>query len=204
MSLTWNKLKTRSRYGWRELKVILGVDTRLTAPDRAVLENRILPHYGSDETIERVLFVGCAWYTHHYWKLFPGQEVWTIDSDPQKRKYATRFSGHVEDGLQRLDRHFREGFFDLIICNGVYGWGLNERKDVEDALNACWRCLRDGGDLVVGWDDTPKRNPVPFAALAALDAFERPESSPLGGSRHRVPHSHHVYDFFVRPDLSAS
>lgn len=196
----WQKLRTRPRRAWIQLKVILGFDARHVTPDRLVLEQRILPHYGRDASIDSVLFVGCAWYTSHYWKYFPAKRVWTIDSDSRKRKYSTRFYGHVVDSLECVDRHFDRGFFDLIVCNGVYGWGLNRPDDCERAFRACLSCLAPGGRLVVGWNETPDRNPAPFDSLEVWGEFDRLEPSPLGPSRFRVgPPDLHVFDFFVKP-----
>ena len=71
------------------------------------------------------LFVGCAPFTWHYEAIFPGRDYTTIDQDPRCRRYgATR---HVVDKPKNLDRHVAPGSFDLIVCNGVFGWGLDER-----------------------------------------------------------------------------
>lgn len=79
-----------------------------------------------------MLFVGCAWYAHRYERLLPGRDYWTIDPDPWKRRFGAR--RHVVAEFERLDAHVARGSFDLIVCNGVFGWGLDDRVDCERAF----------------------------------------------------------------------
>jgi hypothetical protein len=48
-------------------------------------------------------------------------------------------------GLEELDQHFAERHFDVIVCNGVYGFGLDTANQCERAFDRCWSRLRDGG-----------------------------------------------------------
>jgi len=171
----------------------------LRTPDRHVLERVILPHYRRCRNVTRVLFVGCERYTAHYSKYFRDKQFWTIEPDPDKRKYgATR---HVVDVLQNLHRHFPPGSFDLIICNGVFGWGLNDRADCEEAFDHCFTTLVDGGELVIGWNDTPEYRPFELAELRSLGQFESMSFSPLGTSRYLCDAQmrRHVYSFYRKP-----
>jgi hypothetical protein len=40
--------------------------------------------------------------------------------------------------VEHLDRHFPKAHFDLILCNGVYGWGLDDRASCERAFQRCY------------------------------------------------------------------
>ena len=96
--------------------------------------------------------------------------------------------------------HFDAGSLDVILCNGVFGWGLDAREDVERAFAGCHRCLRPGGLFVLGWNDTPETRPFPLDECEALKRFEPYVFPPLGASH--VPTEtelRHTYDFFVKP-----
>jgi hypothetical protein len=114
-------LFTEQGFASRILRKRLGLATRLNTEDRRVLEKIILEHYRQDSDVKKVLFVGCDSYTAKYQSIyFAKDNYWTIDPDPQCRKYGAK--QHVVAPLERLAAHFPPGFFNLIICNGVFGW----------------------------------------------------------------------------------
>lgn len=99
--------------------------------------------------------------------------------------------------LEQLDEHFPPAHFDLIICNGVYGYGLNTIRQCECAFDQCYRALSAGGHLVLGWDDISERKPVPLAEIASLRRFTKYEFPPFGTWRYRtVTPYRHTYDFY--------
>jgi hypothetical protein len=101
--------------------------------------------------------------------------------------------------LEELGRHFPRERFDLIVCNGVFGYGLNELSQCEEAFRQCHSRLRVNGYLVMGWDDTPERTPVPMGTIQSLCAFDRFEFPPLGVSRYTTNTAYrHTYDFYRR------
>lgn len=171
---------------------------RLRTADRELLEQTIIPYYASQPDINRVLSVGCDWYTRHYHKLFQIQEYWTIDCDPDRARHATE--KHVACTLQDAVHHFKPGQFDLIVCNGVYGWGLNTREDCEAGFTACHTLLRPGGFLVFGWNDVPQYRPVPLEDIRSLCQFEPWRFPPLQTARHLTDTPlRHTFDFYTRP-----
>lgn len=182
----------------RAVRFLLGRPTPLQAPDRTVLETIIFPYFHFLPEVQSVLFVGCDWYTRHYEEAyFAGKEYWTIDPAPAARKFAGR--RHAVAPLEDLERHFPPERFDLIVCNGVFGYGLDGLQQCEAAFRQCHSRLRAGGYLVVGWDDVPERSPVPMEAIASLKAFQRLEFPPLGTWRYlsRTPYRH-TFDFYRR------
>ena len=163
-----------------------------------MLEQVILPAYAQRSDITRVLFVGCAAYTQHYGELFSGREYWTMDPAPRLRKYGS--AHHITDTLQNLGQHVEPGYFDLIVCNGVLGWGLNAPDEADAAFATCFTHLRAGGDLLLGWNDVVLRNRVLPDDVAALQRFQRVPMGPSQTARWRIDVANcHVFDFYQKP-----
>jgi SAM-dependent methyltransferase len=180
----------------RVLRKRLGLPTPLNTTDRIVLEQAIFPHYSRDPGIRTMLFVGCGTYTAHYQRLFfPTQDFWTIEPDPAAARHGAQ--QHVIAPLEELERHFPENHFDLVICNGVFGWGLDGHEQCEAAFAQVHSRLRADGHFLFGWDDVPRRTPVPLDTLSSLTRF-RPYTFPtLGASRYvtETPYRH-TYAFY--------
>ncbi len=186
-------------YTRRVLRYLLGLPVPMNTEDRRVLEQVIFPYFLALPRTQRVLFIGCDWYTKHYERaFFAGREYWTVDISAKARKFGgTR---HIVAGMQEIAARFEAGRFDLIICNGVYGFGLDTADACEAAFGAAWTRLREGGYLIFGWDDIPERTPVPLESIAALAKFERFTPAPLGAWRYLTDTSYrHTYDFYTRP-----
>lgn len=177
----------------------LGLSAQMHTEDRRVLEQIILPAYAQRSDIARVLFVGCAAYTERYGELFSGREYWTIDPVVRFRKYGSA-RHHITDTLQNLETHVARGYFDLVLCNGVLGWGLNTRDDADRAFAACFACMRAGGELLLGWNDVAPRNRTHPDEIPALQRFERSVFVPAQTARWRVDGpNRHVFDFYKTP-----
>ncbi len=189
----------------RAVRYALGLSVPMHTEDRRVLEQVIFGHYCAQDDVRRVLFVGCQWYTRHYERqFFPRHEFWTLEPDEKARRFGAR--RHVVAPLEQLAAHFPADTFDLILCNGVYGYGLDARAQCEAAFGQCFSRLREGGHFVLGWNDVPARTPVPLAEIRSLALFT-PEALPaLGTWRYptRTPYRH-VYDFYrkVTPPRAA-
>ena len=154
--LTLTRALANREFLVRAFRFALHLPTPLHTADREVLENVIFPHFLAMPDIRSVLFVGVAWYTKHYESAFFADRIyWTIDKDRSARKFAGR--NHVIASLSEAPSHFPPGCFDLIVCNGVYGHGLDAAEDCERAFAVCYECLRIGGHLVLGWNDVPTR-----------------------------------------------
>jgi len=180
------------------IKGRLGVAMPMDTPDRRVLEQIILPHYAGRDDVRTVLFVGCESYTSHYQRWFRGRSYWTIEPDRAKSCYGSR--NHVVDVIEHLDRHFEPHSLDLIVCNGVIGFGLDRRENAELAFQRCFESLRDRGELVVGWNDVAEFRPFRPDDIASLGWFEHRAFPPLGAWRHHTGSElRHVFDFYVRP-----
>ena len=193
------RLLTDREFAVRAVRYALRLPTPSRTEDRRVLEQVIFPYYVSRGDMRSVLFVGCDWYTRHYEKaFFRGRNYWTLEPLEGARKFGSK-RRHIVAPLERLDEHFPEGYFDLIIANGVYGFGLDGREQCEAAFAHSHSRLRDGGHLIFGWNDVPQRRPVPLDEISSLKRF-KPWTFP-GFTSSRVltdtPHRH-VYEFYVK------
>ena len=172
-------------------------ETAFTTHDRHVLERVIFPYVLEQRELQRVLFVGCQWYTRRYNRIFRRKDYWTIEVDPTQSKFGSR--RHVVDGLENLARHFDPDALDVILCNGVFGFGLDARDAVEAAFAACHTCLRPGGLFVLGWNDAAEFRPFPLAECASLKRFRPLEFAPLETAEFRTDTPlRHVFSFYTK------
>ncbi|MCX7012352.1 MAG: class I SAM-dependent methyltransferase [Candidatus Sumerlaeota bacterium] len=163
-----------------------------------MLETIIFPYFIESSEFSHILFVGCRWYTMRYRKAFEGKDYWTLDIDPRQRRYGAR--KHIIDSMENLARHFKDNALDLVVCNGVFGWGLNNKADAENALQGCHQCLREGGVLLLGWNDVPQRRPFHPRECRTLALFDPWVFPPLSASEYLTDtRNRHTYDFYVKP-----
>lgn len=182
----------------RAMRYALHLPTPMYTEDRRVLERVIFSYYTQRPEVRSILFVGCQWYTRHYERtFFSGHDFWTIEPAEDARKHGAR--QHVIAPLERLDAFFPERYFDLIICNGVFGYGLDSPEQCEAAFDHCYTRLAEGGQFVLGWDDVPERRPLALESLDSLKRFKRIKLPPLGTERYLTDTSYrHIYEFFAR------
>ena len=154
----------------RFLRGLAGLHTALQTPDRRVLDRVILPPLIQDPACRRVIFVGCDWYTRHYEEMFAGRDYWTIEVDPARARFGAR--QHLVGPMVEISERFAPGSVDLVICNGVIGWGLNDPAEIDASLRACARALRRGGVLLLGWNDIPEKRVVDLDSIPALRGYQ--------------------------------
>ena len=192
---------TEHGYLSRMIRRRLRLPTPLDTADRRLLEKTILPGYLADRAVRTVLFVGCDIYTAHYERRYFSQhEYWTLEPDPKLRRYGAK-RRHVIARLEELAKHFSKRYFDLIICNGVYGWGLDTAEACEAAFAQCHSRLNSGGHLLIGWDDVPtRRGSVCLADVASLAQFDRFRFPALGTWKYLTDTPYrHTYEFYRKP-----
>jgi SAM-dependent methyltransferase len=153
----------------RFVRGLAGLHTALSTPDRRVLDGVILKALAADQQYGRVIFVGCDWYTRHYEDMFPGRDYWTIEVDPARARFGA--AQHVVGPMVEIGVRFPPASVDLVICNGVIGWGLNDPAEIDASLAACAKALRPGGVLLIGWNDIPEKKVVDIATVPALREF---------------------------------
>jgi hypothetical protein len=167
--------------------------------DRQVLEKKIFPYFINHREFHRILFVGCEVYTQHYDQFFSEKEYWTLEIDPNKQQYGAE--KHIVAPLREIDQYFGENSLDLILCNGVFLVGaMDDREEAEASFGKCFRCLRSGGLLMVGWNDTPEFRPYPIAQSQVLKRFEPYVFPPLASTQYLSRTTHkHTFNFYLKP-----
>jgi hypothetical protein len=169
--------------------------TQITSHDRSILEEILLPYFAKNISFHKILFVGCSAYTQWYEKIFDGKEYWTIDPKHVKRKYGAKY--HIVDSITNIGRYVSKNYFDVIIMNGVVGYGLNRVSDIEQAIDACYEALVSEGILLVGWNDTPRRTPIDIRAMHALSKLREYYFDPLQACHYRTEGAHrHTFSFY--------
>lgn len=179
----------------------VGIDIRRLRPDRKVLERVIFPFLLEAPSCRRILFVGCAWYTQHYPWIFGSREFWTLECDATQARFGS--PRHIVDRCERVATHFPPDSLDAVICNGVYGYGLNDETSLRCTIDGFRAVLRTRGLLVFGWNNVPPNDPLGMGRedfrTKIFNGFTPMRSPPLGESHHEIPcRNRHTYEFLER------
>lgn len=162
--------------------------------DRACMRGAVLPALVK-ASVHRIMHVGVRGYTRRYGAFFrgTGTEYWTCDIDPAAAVYGAP-GRHVTEDVRRLDAAFRPGFFDVVMLNGVFGWGVDEPHDMERTLEAIANVLVPGGILLIGWNHDRSPDPDTLSNIALFEPVE------FSGLPHRksFPDVTHVYAWYRR------
>jgi SAM-dependent methyltransferase len=181
----------------RRIKKLFGIYSYLNTSDRQVLQTKILPYFAQRSEFFNILFVGTAWYTEGYKITFKQKNYWTIEIDPSLAKHGAR--NHLIDSIENVDIYFQSNELDVIICNGVFGWGLNQKPNIENTFTKCFNLLREGGILVLGWNDIPERRPILLEESQALNLFKPFVFPPLSTSRYlTATENNHTFSFYIK------
>ena len=196
LGLPW---RDRLRWTWRKAREAVTGSTRIRTADRAMLEDVLLPALAADPAVRRLLFVGCETYTRTYAALFgpaPGR-FRTIDIDPAQAAHGT--PDHIVAPIQAVASHVPPASLDAVVLNGVYGWGVDERPALAEALAAVATVLRPGGLLLLGWNDVAVLGPFDPEPVAIEAGFARDPANPLGAWRTATDTpTRHTFDVYVR------
>ena len=176
-ALPWPLLLT---YAGRKVADTLPGRARIRTDDRRLLEDVLLPGFAADATLRALLFVGCDWYTQGYGALFAprAERFRTVDVDPAKARFGS--PDHLVAPMQELGRHFAPGSIDVIVANGVYGFGIDDRAALGAAFAAAHAVLKPAGTLVLGWNDVAALAPFDPEPVALESGFVRSTAHPLG------------------------
>ncbi len=183
------------RIGLHRNLIRFGIDVRKKRADRKLLEQVIFPELLRTPDYQRILFVGCAWYTLHYPNIFRDRDFITMEISPGEAQYGAK--EHIIDSCENIGQHFQPDSLDVVIFNGVYGCGLNELSAIHRTLSAIHESLRSNGLFIFGWNDLPAMAPYRFEELTGLNAFTPYAFPPLQKAIHESDsknrHRFHFY-----------
>lgn len=169
------------------------------SPDRVVLTEVLIPALARAGALDggaEVLWIGCRGYTQTYYSLLErrGARCWTLDVDPTVCRWAhpTR---HVVGDMRQLPSLFPALRFDTVLCNGIFGFGVDAQADRRTACVAMAEITKPQGWLLLGWNSD--RGPDPRETNLTNPWFES-TSLPGFGTRRAVQGCTHVYDIFRR------
>ena len=136
----------------------------LTNYTRKYMEDVILPTISLPGT--RVLSVGCRAYTYHYryWFLRSGTEYWTCDIDPSSSIWGEG-EKHIVADVRFIDKTCPEDCFDIVLMNGVFGFGVDDWHTMDEAITAISRVIKPGGHLLIGWNRNRVRDPQQLSGI---------------------------------------
>ena len=162
--------------------------------DRVLMAQVFIPAFASEGG--RILAIGCRGYNRVDYPplLAAGAEVWTTDCDTRAARWGVQ--GHHRTGdACVVDQLFNDLRFDAILCNGVFGHGVDSLDQQTRALAAMARLLHPGGRLLLGWNTERMADPITSGQIATWYV-----PAPVAGLPSRVTFDDvtHVYDSLVR------
>jgi SAM-dependent methyltransferase len=163
-------------------------------PARIALVSGILPAYA--RLGGRILWIGCRRYTKGYGRMLTkhGGECWTTDIEPKHAKWGRKHR-HFTCDVVRIDELIPSEAFDTVLCNGVFGFGVDTCEAQLAALQAMGGILKPGGRLLLGWNTERVEDPGGLAYVRA--AFVGDDL--LGrGPLDEIPEAGYVYRFLRR------
>jgi SAM-dependent methyltransferase len=173
----------------RRLSDWLHARAQMSLPDRVFLESRVLPELTSGR-FSKVLSIGVERYTAHQPELFEkaGVEFWTVDLEPERARFGAP-GRHLVADVCRLHENFAPQTFDAVLFNGVIGFGVDDEKTADRAIESLCRVLKPGGWFVLGWNEDKGVQPLDLPStrhhLEPLTGTTLPQTISFRGSTHR-------------------
>ncbi|MES1203663.1 MAG: methyltransferase domain-containing protein [Pseudomonadota bacterium] len=184
---------------WEEIAEWMEDHRTMQSPDRRVLTEKIftrLDQIGALRPGANVLWVGCRRYTRNYHKLLGkrGATIHTTDIDQDARQWGNPKTHKVCD-ITQADKAYAPDMFDVTLCSGVFGFGVNDRPMQEMTMRALETITKPGGWVIMGWNTDRVADPTAVYAVAP-----HLKMAPLGdfGPRCAVEGSTHVFDVLQR------
>lgn len=122
-------------------------------------------------------------------------EVWTLDIKEGNRVYGVRKGRHITASTEDIDKYFRKGYFDIVLLNGVIGWGINSRSEQEEAIKDIHYLSKENALLMIGWNTHKSIDPLVSGITAGTYHHQDFPGLP---KRMVVTESTHVFDFFAK------
>jgi SAM-dependent methyltransferase len=189
------KRSVRNSYLYRTL-VPLFFNLDRSFSDRRYLTETIFPALASSN-LRRVLFVGCKAYTARYGRQLTraGIDYWTTDIEPAAAIWGER-DHHIVCDIANIDEVCPAGSFDVVLLNGVIGFGVDDESGINRTVTAIARILRPNGMLLIGWDSL-KNSPDPNQLETVTTYFRHGCILPLP-TRKTFSDTDKVYDWLIK------
>jgi SAM-dependent methyltransferase len=169
-------------------------------PARIFLETVVIPALAKAGR-RRMLFVGTRSYNRPAYERCKaeGIAVWSIDMDAAASVYGAP-DGHFVGNICDIESIAGNQRFDVIIFNGVLGWGLNNASEALMAVKAMKNVVAPGGLLFVGWnpgltDGAEIAIMRPHLLPASVGAVPEDIEFPPRGAAQRYPHRYELFTF---------
>lgn len=196
-----NKLKSLLFKIAPQLAVSLGVEFPHKSTNRLFLEREVFTYLDTllDDDSAQCLFIGTDKRTWHYRSRFRAK-FFTIDNDPGKAIYGDR-RNHTIGSATELTLQYERDQFDVIIANGLIGFGINEMDQCEDLFAGIKAILKPVGVLVLGYNNGPSHIDFNLEEVKNYHLFEEfvPHSNGLEQSEYVF--GDHVFVFLRHAEL---
>jgi hypothetical protein len=169
-------------------------------PSRIFLQTVVIPALAKAGRT-RMLFVGTRSYNRPSYERCKqdGIAVWSIDMDPGASIHGAP-DGHFVGNICDIERLAAGRTFDVIMLNGILGWGLNTAPEALTAVKAMKNVASPGGLLFVGWnpgrtDGAEMEIMRAHLARTSVGAIPQDIEFPPRGAAQRYPHRYELFTF---------
>jgi hypothetical protein len=199
-----NKLKTLLFELAPRLAVTWGVEFPRKSENRLFLEQDIFKYLDTvlNHESAQCLFIGTDKRSWHYRSRFCAK-FFTIDNDPSKAIYGDVHNHRIGSATELTQQYMRDQF-DVIIANGVIGFGVNHIDQCEDLFAGLETIMKSSGVLVLGYSNSPSRIDFKLEDVKNYHLFEAfvPHSNGLEQSEYVF--GDHVFVFLRRAGIGQS
>jgi hypothetical protein len=155
---------------WLSLAFHANITTPVRNLDRNFLEKDIFQFLNSiAKKNHKLLFIGVAYYTRHYYSKLR-YEVKTIDINSDVKKFGNK-NNHTIGSATSLTEYYSNKF-NVILANGLLGYGLNSKNDFNRMLEMCFTCLVDNGILIIGYNNNSKHLRFSLSSVHGYTLFD--------------------------------
>lgn len=154
---------------------------------------------GAAAPAARCLFIGLDKHNWHYDRLLE-PDFYSIDLNPRNAAYGQP-NRHVVGSATELSSDHPPNSFDVVIANGLIGFGLDTEEAFNQLMFECHRVLASNGMLVLGYNDKPDRLKFNVEQARGYQAFQtfEPGIAGMTGARHVVADRFQHCYVFLRP-----
>lgn len=182
------------------LAVQMGIEFPLKSPNRVFLETSVFQYinqvYGGRQPRSNGLFIGTDKRSWHYPKILD-LELHTIDIESKKAFYGNH-KHHIVGSATELERYYDPESFDVIIGNGLIGFGMNALEQCEQLLIGTASLLKNDGLLVLGFNDGPEFVNFKVKAATNYNLFEEHIPGQFGMNHSTFEFGDHTFVFLKK------